>query len=169
MKSVWEKDANSIKFNPLRGNKNTDVLIIGGGIAGILCAYKFKKSGADCILAEATEICNGITKNTTAKITLQHGLIYDKLIKCFGKQKASLYLKTQIKACEEYHNICGNIDCNNEVKDSYIYSVNDRNKIIREVEALNNLGFDAEFSDTAELRLRLRGRFGLKIRRSFIP
>ena len=40
MESIWEKDAPRVRFNALDGNKNTDVLIIGGGIAGILCAYK---------------------------------------------------------------------------------------------------------------------------------
>ena len=83
MKSIWEKDLPRLKFDTLDGNKSTDVLIVGGGIAGILCAYKLKTAGINCILAEATEICGGITKNTTAKITLQHGLIYDKMIKRF--------------------------------------------------------------------------------------
>ena len=89
-------------FPALSENKSTDVLIIGGGIAGILCAYKLKNSGVDCILAEAGEICGGITKNTTAKITLGHGLIYDKMIRRFGVNKARLYAAAQKRAVEEY-------------------------------------------------------------------
>ena len=63
------------------GDKKTDVLVIGGGIAGILCAYKLKQRGVNCIVLEADKICRGVTQNTTAKITSQHGFIYDKLIK----------------------------------------------------------------------------------------
>ena len=59
------------------------------------------------MLAEATEICGGITKNTTAKITLGHGLIYDKLIRRFGEEKARLYAKAQRKAIDEYAHLCG--------------------------------------------------------------
>ena len=70
MESVWHKGLPRVRFSELAGKKNTDILIIGGGIAGILCAYKLKCCGADFILAEADEICSGITKNTTAKITL---------------------------------------------------------------------------------------------------
>ena len=81
MKSIWENDIQRARFGALKGNKSTEVLIIGGGIAGVLCAYKLKNAGVDCVLAEAAEICSGITKNTTAKITLQHGLIYAKIIK----------------------------------------------------------------------------------------
>ena len=81
MESIWKTDAPRVRFDASTENKSTNVLIIGGGIAGILCAYRLKNAGVDCLLVEATEICGGITKNTTAKISLQHGLIYDKMIR----------------------------------------------------------------------------------------
>ena len=58
-----------VDFEQLDGDINTDVLIIGGGIAGVLCAYALKGAGVDCTLVEAKRIGSGITKNTTAKIT----------------------------------------------------------------------------------------------------
>jgi len=88
MKSVWEENSVRPYFAPLKESIKTDVLIIGGGMAGILTAYMLKKQGTDCVLVEANRICSGITKNTTAKITLAHGLIYDKLIRRFGREKA---------------------------------------------------------------------------------
>ena len=45
MDSIWLKTAQKPRFDTLNGNKKTDVLIIGGGIAGILCAYKLKNAG----------------------------------------------------------------------------------------------------------------------------
>ena len=128
MESVWEKTASKPRFDALGGNKKTDVLIIGGGIAGILCAYKLKEAGVDCMLVEATEICGGITKNTTAKITLGHGLIYDKMIKRFGEDKARLYAEAQSKAIKEYMRLCKNIECDFETRDNYVYSLDDRKK-----------------------------------------
>ena len=111
MESVWEKTASKPRFDALGGNKKTDVLIIGDGIAGVLCAYKLKEAGVYCMLVEATEVCGGITKNTTAKITLGHGLIYDKMIKRFGEDKARLYVDAQNKAIKEYTQLCENLDC----------------------------------------------------------
>ncbi len=157
MQSVWEKSASNAKFESLPGSCSTDVLIIGGGIAGILCAYKLKNAGVDFILTEAAEICGGITKNTTAKITLGHGLIYDKLIKRFGEDKARLYLEAQIIAEKEYAILCRNIDCDYEVKDSYVYSLDNRGKIQKEVAALNKLGVKAELSDASELPFKVAG------------
>ena len=38
MKSVWEQTGEHRDFAPLKGDISIDVLIIGGGMAGILCA-----------------------------------------------------------------------------------------------------------------------------------
>ena len=143
MESIWENDAPQVRFNTLKESKSADVLIVGGGIAGILCAYKLKNAGVDCLTEEATELCGGITKNTTAKITLQHGLIYDKMIRRFGENKARLYAEAQKKACKEYARLCENVDCDYEARDSYVYSLNDRKKIEKEVNALNRIGVKA--------------------------
>lgn len=78
MKSVWEQTGEHRDFAPLKGDISIDVLIIGGGMAGILCAYLLHGAGVPYVLTEAETVCGGITKNTTAKITIQHGLIYDE-------------------------------------------------------------------------------------------
>ena len=87
MESVWSHNTNLPSFESLKEDKKTDVLIIGGGIAGILCAYMLHQAGVNYILAESECICSGITKNTTAKITSQHGLIYNKILRRFGSKK----------------------------------------------------------------------------------
>ena len=74
MASLWEETWKHPAFPPLDGDADTDVLIIGGGMAGILCAYRLHQAGVPYLLAEAESIGNGTTKNTTAKLTSQHGL-----------------------------------------------------------------------------------------------
>ncbi len=169
MDSLWMNEAEKVRFEALDGNKSTEVLIIGGGIAGILCAYKLKNAGVSCVLVEAKDICGGITGNTTAKITLSHGLIYDKLIKYFGEDKARLYLEAQIGAGKEYARLCRDIDCDFEKRDSYVYSLRDENKIEREVAALNHLGLKAEFSHASELPFGVAGAVRVKDRAQFHP
>lgn len=169
MESIWHKHAQKVHFDTLDGNKRTNVLIIGGGIAGILCAYKLKNAGIDCILTEATEICDGITQNTTAKITLAHGLIYDKMIRRFGKEKAKLYIEAQIKAMEEYSVLCSKIDCDYEVRDNYIYSLTNRKIIEKEIEALNLLGTKAMPSTPQELPFLVAGAVRVMEQAQFNP
>ena len=85
--SIWTETADFPQFETLKQDMKTDVLIVGGGIAGLLCAYMLEQTGVSYILVEAKRICSGITKDTTAKITSQHGLIYDRLIREFGLEK----------------------------------------------------------------------------------
>lgn len=169
MDSVWTENAERPHFGTLQGSLKTDVLIIGGGLAGILIAYKLKEAGVDCVLVEAKRICDGITKNTTAKITLQHGLLYDKIISRYSKENAQQYYNAQKKACEEYSLLCKSIDCDYEIKDSYVYSLDDRKKIEDEVRALELLGEKAEFQDSLELPLKIAGAVKVKGQAQFNP
>ena len=84
VRSLWCETAQLSSFAPLHSDLRTDVLIVGGGLAGILCAHMFREAGVDYALVEAGKLCGGATRNTTAKITVQHGLIYHKLIRDFG-------------------------------------------------------------------------------------
>ena len=169
MGSVWHKDAPRVGFEMAKGNISTDVLIVGGGIAGILCAYKLKNAGADCLLAEAAQICGGITQNTTAKITLGHGLLYHKLIKRFGQDKARLYAQAQMDAIREYAGLCQEIDCDFESRDSYVYAIDDRKKLEKEIAALGRVGVEAQLSNVHELPMDIAGAVRIKEQAQFHP
>lgn len=169
MNSLWEQTSKQQKFNQLKQNISTDILIIGGGMAGVLCAYMLDKAGVDYTLVEASEICSGITKNTTAKITSQHGLIYSKLIKEFNLEFAKKYLEINEQAIELYRELCKNIDCDFEEKDSFVYSLNSRRKIENELEALEKIGFKAEFADRLPLPFSIEGAVKFSHQAQFNP
>ncbi len=169
MKSIWKSSIAPVRFPSLDESKETDVLIVGGGIAGILAAYKLKNAGVDCMLVEATEILSGITKNTTAKITLSHGLVYDKMIRRFGVGKARLYIEAQMRAMKEYARLSEEIYCDYETKDSYVYALHDREKIKKEVDALRLLGVKAELSDASELPFSVAGAVKVGDQAQFHP
>ena len=133
------------------GDVKTDVLVIGGGICGLLCAYFLNQNGVDCIVTEGNRICSGTTKNTTAKITSQHGLIYNKLIKTLGADAAQMYLDANNKALARYRELSKTIDCDFEEKSAYTYSISDRQKIEDEVSAVLSLGGNAGFEEDLAL------------------
>ena len=90
MESIWTATCEIPRYPPLKGDLRTDVLVIGGGMAGILCAHMLQKAGIDYALVEASRLGCGITKNTTAKITSQHGLIYQKIFSRFGMERTRI-------------------------------------------------------------------------------
>lgn len=157
MSSVWTQTARLPAFAPLAGDQKTDVLIIGGGITGILCAYLLEQAGMDYMLVEGESICSGVTQNTTAKITSQHGLIYDKLIREFGVETARLYLQANQQALERYRSLAKDIDCGFQQRDSFVYSTRSRRKLEQEVEALEKLGFPARFVSELPLPIPVKG------------
>lgn len=167
--SVWSKSVDIPKFPELKGDIKTDVLIIGGGMCGILCAYYLGLHGVDYTLVEANRIATGITSNTTAKITSQHGLIYNKLIKSLGVEKARLYLAANENAVKEYQRIAQSIDCDFEFKDAYTYSLSDVTKIEDEISALKVLGFEADFFDELPLPFKIKGAIRFKNQAQFNP
>ncbi len=167
--SLWTQTCQLPTFESLHGDKKTDVLVIGGGICGILCAYFLRQAGLDTILVEGSRICSGVTKNTTAKITSQHGLIYAKLLKTLGKEKAKQYLTANENARKTYETICQNIDCNYETRPAYTYSLTDKAKVEAEVEAVNKLGFSAEFIKELELPFLTAGAICFPNQAQFHP
>lgn len=169
MKSIWNGSTEIPNFQRLGGTRNTDVLIIGGGLAGVLCAYFLKQKGVECILAEGGKICSGTTANTTAKITSQHGLIYHKLFKKLGAEKASMYLYANQNAVEEYNKLCRNIDCNYEIKDNYVYSLDDRSLLEKEINSLSKIGYKADFKNNLPLPFETVGAVKFSNQAQFNP
>ncbi|MBE5782569.1 MAG: FAD-dependent oxidoreductase [Clostridiales bacterium] len=169
MDSVWTKTAQLPSFQPLREDIKADVLIIGGGLAGLLCAHRLAQAGVDYALVEADTICSGITKNTTAKITSQHGLIYDELIRKIGMEKARLYLEANQHAIRQYSHLCRHIECDFAQQDAFVYSLDDRRKIDRELEALLRLNFDATFEKDLPLPFPVAGAVRFAHQAQFHP
>ena len=114
-------------------------------MTGIQCAYMLHQAGVDYALVEASHLCSGITKNTTAKITSQHGLIYHKLLSRFGAEQAKLYLEANESALAQYRRLCETIPCDFKEQDNYVYSLDGKKKLEQEMTALSFLGADAQF------------------------
>ncbi len=169
MESIWNKSIERKQFAPLTKDIKTQVLIIGGGIAGIVCAYTLQQAGIDCVLVEADRICNGVTANTTAKITLQHGLIYDKIIKMYGVEAASMYAKAQQVALKRLDRLCRDIACDYKTQDAYVFSRDNRAEIERETAAYERLGIAAQFCENTDLPIQVAAAVRVAEQAQFHP
>ncbi len=169
MKSVWTDSVTLPHFEKLQGKTKTDVLIIGGGLAGVLTAYFLKQRGVNYTLVEAKSVGLGITKNTTAKVTSQHGLIYDKLYSSVGIEKAKMYLQANEKALAKYKDLAKNIDCDFVEMSNFVYSMNDKSIIGKEVDTVNKLGFKAEYVEKMPLPVKPIAAIEFKNQAQFNP
>lgn len=175
MKSIWNNDINlNTKFNTLKKDIITDVCIIGGGITGISVGYSLLKNNIDFAILEKDSICSKTTNFSSAKITSQHGIIYDELIKKYGIKFASLYLEANNRAIKNIKDIIANenINCDLKDEDAYVFTQNPADeKVIRnEYQALEKLNFkDAELLDDIDINLNACQAIKFKNQASFNP
>ena len=155
--TIWTQQQPMPEFPNLHGNRKTEVLIVGGGLAGLLCAWRMEKAGIDYLLIEANRICSGTSGRTTAKITSQHGLIYHKLLQKHGKTVARKYWEANEAAIREYEKLAGIVDCDFQKTDNFIYSRDDRQALREEITALGRLGIPARFVKNLPLPFPVKG------------
>ena len=166
--SIWA-EIQLPSFPKLQQELKTDVLIIGGGLAGILCAHQLHREGVNYALIEADTIMHGVSRNTTAKITSQHGLVYHKLLRRFGPEKARLYWQANEDALTRYRKLCRSVACDFEVQDNYIYVTADTDSLMQEWQALHQLGIPAEFHSRLPLPLPVSGAVSFPNQAQFHP
>ena len=166
--TIWEKTSLP-QFPPLRGEVRTDVLVIGGGLTGLLCARLLTDAGVDTVLVEANRLCGGTTGHTTAKVTLQHGAVYHKLLRTLGKERTQMYLAANAAALEQYRDFCCRIDCGFTEQDAYVYARRRSDKLHRELAALEELGVAAEFEPCLPLPFPTAGAIRLEGQAAFDP
>ena len=75
MDSIWIRTSESAPKPPLYGDIQTEIAVVGGGMAGILTALLLHERGKRVAVLEAERVGGGQTANTTAQITAQHGVL----------------------------------------------------------------------------------------------
>ncbi len=171
MESIWAEETRIRKRIPLPGDLETEAVVIGAGMAGILTAYYLQQAGVGTIVLEADRIGSGQTKNTTAKITFQHGLIYDRLIRTLGSRAAFAYASANEDAIEAYEHLIREeeIDCDFVRCPACLYSQKGEAALRREVQAASSIGIDAVFEKESELPFPVAGVARLDRQARFDP
>ena len=171
MTSLWEASAVRPQgfAKALEGDRSADVLVIGGGIAGVLCAYLLAEAGCRCVLVEGGQVGAGVTANTTAKVTAQHGLVYDRLIKKRGADAARLYFEANQAAVAGLRQLADAAPCDFEEKTAYVYATGSTAGIERELAAYEQLGIPHHVLPSAPVPVANRGALGMERQAQFNP
>ena len=158
MESIWTKTCQIPERPPLEGDLTCEVAVIGAGMAGLLTARSLQQTGHRTVVLEAERIAGGQTRNTTAKITSQHGLIYADLLSTLGQEGARAYADANETAIRDYRRLIRRqkISCDLETADAYVFG-NDLQKLRREAEAAARLGLPAEFVERPAGPMRCAG------------
>lgn len=154
--SWWVESSDSTSYPALPPEGTTaDVVVLGGGIAGLTTAYALARDGREVLLVEADRIVNGVTGYTTAKVTVAHNLVYADLADRFDEATSAAYAASQSAALRWVRDTVAaeGIDCELEERSSLVYTevADEREKVEAEVAAARAAGLDAELVTDSEL------------------
>ena len=171
--SYWLRSVSLPDFTPLSKSERTQVVVVGGGITGIMAAYMLAVQGAGVILIEADRLLHGTTGHTTAKLTAQHGLLYDELIHHMGVKKAQAYYKANADALAYVADLVTHdaIDCDFSFEDAYIYAQSDKTsaQVETEYRAYEKLGIDGSLCNELPVPISVKSAIMMKKQAQFHP
>jgi glycine/D-amino acid oxidase-like deaminating enzyme/nitrite reductase/ring-hydroxylating ferredoxin subunit len=171
--SYWLASTSYPGLTPLAEEARADVCIVGGGIAGMTAAYCLSKAGCATVLVDAGKIGHGVTGYTTAKVTSQHQLIYDHLIRTFGADRAQAYADANQSAIDwvERVQIEEDIDCHFKRLPAYVYAQEERelHDLEKEQRACEELGLPVSFTEDPGLPFPVPGAVRMERQAQFHP
>jgi glycine/D-amino acid oxidase-like deaminating enzyme len=171
METPWELKIK--RYPKLDKNIEADVVIVGGGLAGIWCAYLLSVSGKRVVLLEKDRIGKGQTLYTTAFINQHIDTSLSELVKIFDKNTARLVWQSGADAIRLIDEVIKeeDIECEFGYFSSYIYAHNkDDYKFLREEHRLaKELGFDTAIHKDADIPVANYGALEIKNQAKYHP
>jgi glycine/D-amino acid oxidase-like deaminating enzyme len=169
--SIW-MDIPSPEFPALAEDAETEVLVIGGGIAGLSSAYELALAGRKVMVVDRGRLARGMTARTSAHLSFEIDDTFRALAKGSGQDAARRWYESQSAAVDRIEAICRDegIDCDFARVDGLLVPARARDVVDlrKELEAAHDAGFsDAEWLeagarpdlDTAAIRFPRQARF----------
>lgn len=171
--SYWMATTPATDYPELEADMEIEIAIVGGGLVGITVAWLLKKEGIKVAVIDADRIGQGTTGHTTAKITSQHSLIYDRIITKFSREKAMQYASANEAAIRTIAGIIkeNHIQCDFQNQPAYVYTHMDEyaKKIEDEVKAANTTGIKAAYLDSIPLPFKVKAAMRFDNQAQFHP
>jgi glycine/D-amino acid oxidase-like deaminating enzyme/nitrite reductase/ring-hydroxylating ferredoxin subunit len=159
--SYWMHSTDATRMAPLTGDATADVAVIGAGVAGLSAAWELSRTGRTVVVLEADRIAAGVSGHTTAKVTAQHTLVYDRLRRRQGARAARDYAESQTRGVERIAAVAAElgIDCDLERRPACTYRTDPggRAQLRAEARAAREAGLDAEYVEETGLPFPVAG------------
>lgn len=171
--SYWLRKHKEKYYPQLKEDAKVHTLIIGAGLTGLTTAYYLSQATDDFMVIEADRIGYGTSGRNSGKVTVQHGCIYQKLIKKHGFDEAKAYYEAQKEALKSIASIIDelHISCSAIRKDAVLYT-NEETLIAKlqdEYQAYLDIGISAEFLEAQSSEPSWKAALCIKDQLSYDP
>ncbi|MDY7229107.1 FAD-dependent oxidoreductase [Hyalangium rubrum] len=172
-KSLWTTSAPGRSFGVLPGDMTVDVVVIGGGIAGLTTAWLLKRAGKRVAVVEMNRLLTGQTGQTTAHLTELLDTPYSTLLSDFGEKGARMAAASSRASIEQIASIIEElgIDCGFQRVPLFRYAETESElrELREEVEAAKEVGLLARFVEDVPLPYPVKGALRLEDQALFHP
>ena len=122
--SVWMATADAPHAGRLDHDLETDVVIVGAGIAGLTTAYLLARDGRRVAIVDDGPVAGGETCRTTAHVVNALDERYHELERLFGEEGARVAAESHTAAVDKIDEIIGaeRIDCDWSRLDGYLFA-----------------------------------------------
>src|SRR5436190_20317465 len=159
--SLWLSTAPESDYPSLEGDRETDVVVLGGGIAGLTTALLLKRQGARVEVIEAHRVGSGVTGCTTAKVSALQSTIYSTIRGRNGKDAAAAYAEASLTAVGQVAELVQDlgIDCDLTRRSAFTYAATpeESSSIEDEYEAAAEAGLRVRLVDSPDVPYLVHG------------
>lgn len=159
--SLWMEEPRHELYPRYAGQgRHFDVIIIGGGITGVTCAWLLERAGLEVAVFESKELTGGATGRTSAHLTEVLDVRYHALVKSRGKAAARLIAQANREAIDfiERTSQAQKIDCQFMRVPGYLYALtgDQADELSREERACERIGVEVRRPLQVGLPFKLR-------------
>ena len=162
--------------SPLSKDESADVVVVGGGVAGLSCAQALNAQGRKVVLLEKDVCGSGASGRSSGFVTPDSEMELSSLVRSRGIERAKRLWEFVVSGVNDIReNIRRhNIDCDFQVQDSLFLAASPRGAthVIDEHEARMRVGYDSTLYDARTIRsvlgsdeccggVRYTGTFGI--------
>ncbi|MDQ8204733.1 FAD-dependent oxidoreductase [Pelagicoccus sp. SDUM812003] len=106
----WPLNSGLIRSYPsLKTNLKCEVLVLGAGITGALCAYHLAKAGVDVAVLDKRDVASGSTSASTAMLQYEIDTPLTELIERMGKADAERAYQVCLESIGKIATLCDEI------------------------------------------------------------
>lgn len=155
--SLW-REASVPSFSPVDADMQFDVVVVGGGLAGLVTAYLLKEAGQTVCVLERERVGAIETGNTTAHLTYVTDRRLSELAKTFGEDGARLAwmggqaairdlesLATRAGCDCDFRRVPGHLHLPISCDDSARDTRSEAEELASEADFIRKLGFEAKY------------------------